>query len=304
MKIAFTSCMNLGEHPQQDVWDRIAAEHPDYLFLLGDQIYMDFFPHLGEPEGWPLTKFDAEMSAKYQAQWNQPQFRSLWDRMLTRRMNDGGVYGTWDDHDFAWNNANGVAVPADKKAIARRLFSQYMQIQPKENGIQYAVSLKHQATIVGKVIFLDTRWYREPAGDNADLLGAEQFEFLRKELDNVPGLIILCAGTPMRGTGKGWVPYRRDYQRFLQLVGDRKIIFLSGDIHENDFLPPSTGTRLFEIISSGAAVTKYKLVGKRENFGVLEYTDSVTRVTLHDRHRRRQVYEINNSTFSYDEVDN
>jgi alkaline phosphatase D len=106
----------------------------------------------------------------------------------------------------------------------------------------------------------------------------------------------------MRATGNGWVPYRRDYRKFLDIIGGRNIIFLSGDIHENAFLPPSTGTRLFEIIASGAAVTKYKLVGKRENYGLLEYSPASTTVTLYDR-RRHQSYRIDNASFEYEELE-
>ncbi|MET3391707.1 phosphodiesterase/alkaline phosphatase D-like protein [Variovorax sp. 1140] len=130
MKIAFTSCMNFKPGPDgyQHVWDRIAQEQPDYLFLLGDQIYMDYFPRLGEPSKWDAAKFADVMQGKYEAQWNVANFKALRDALRQKQDNGGGVYGTWDDHDFAWNNAHGSDVSAAVKQQTRRLFTQYMQI--------------------------------------------------------------------------------------------------------------------------------------------------------------------------------
>lgn len=301
MKIAFASCMNLKPDQPQQIWSQIAAAQPDYLFLLGDQIYMDFFLTLGDPAGWGDAKFRQVMLDKYRAQWAEPHFRALFSGMRQRQDVDGGVYGTWDDHDFAWNNACGAQVPAAKKAISRQLFSQFMQIDPPAAGLCYAVPLKHMGQTVGKAIFLDTRWYRDSAGDNQDLLGEAQFAFLQQELQHAEGLIVVCAGTPMRAPGNSWEPYRRDHRRFLELIGSRKAIFLSGDIHENIFRPPSHGTRLFEIISSGASVTKYQFFGKRRNYGILDYSPASTTVTLVDK-RGQQSYRIDNDSFAYEKL--
>lgn len=304
MKIAFTSCMNLGSDPDavQLVWNRIAVEQPDYLFLLGDQIYMDFFPTLGAPAGWDLAKFKAVMTAKYEAQWNRPNFKLLLAALRQRQGNGGGVYGTWDDHDFAWNNACGPEVEPAVKTVSRELFSQFMQIDPPTAGLYYSVPLVHGQQTIGRAIFLDTRWYRDVPGDNHDLLGEDQFRFLTRELDEETGLVVLCAGTPIRATGNGWMRYQRDYKRFLKIIGQRKIIFLSGDIHENAFLPPAGGTNLYEVISSGAFVTKYKYVGKRENFGILEYAPGRIDIKHFDKHGLEMHNTIDNATFVHDEL--
>lgn len=304
MKIAFASCMNFEAGPggYQRVWNRIAAEQPDYLFLLGDQIYMDFFPHLEEPAGWKAPQFREVMTAKYTAQWNVPNFRLLFDGMRQRQDSGGGVYGTWDDHDFAWNNACGTQVDPAVKAVSRELFSQFMRIDPPTEGIYYAIPLFHQQQRIGKAIFLDTRWYRDLPGDDHTLLGEDQFKFLEAQLKDEPGFVVICAGTPIRATGNGWMRYRDDYARFRQLIYKRNVIFLSGDIHENAFLPPPGETNIFEIISSGAFVTKYKYVGDRENFGILDYTPASTDIKLFDKHGLETHNVIDNATFSYQEV--
>ncbi len=301
MKIAFTSCMRIESFPEQQVWKQIAQEKPDYLFLLGDNIYMDFFPDLGKPEHWNDEKFETTMRAKYEAQWAEPNFKSIFSNLRQRQNMDGGVYGTWDDHDFAWNNACGVEVPLTKQAIARKLFNQFMQCNPGSDKMYYLVPLNHAGKIVGKAIFLDTRSYRDLPGKSGRLLGEEQFQFLKQELNHPYPLTILCAGTPMRASG-GWKQYHQDYSRFLDLIGSRKLVFLSGDIHENNFIPPSNRNNLFEIISSGAAIYKYKFIGKRRNYGILDWSPDKVRVKLVDRHQV-QSYTINNDDFSYVEHD-
>jgi len=64
-KIAFTSCMRADAFPVQPVWQVIdEVVDPEYLFLLGDQIYMDFgWKVFGkEPIGSPeiLSSFSHE----------------------------------------------------------------------------------------------------------------------------------------------------------------------------------------------------------------------------------------------------
>ena len=300
MKIAFGSCISRRIFPKQPVWDDIAQENPDYLFLLGDQIYMDYFPTLGAPAGWTLQAFRDYMVGEYEAQWSEPHFSKL-----VTRLNAGGarrVHGTWDDHDFAWNNAPGRLVPQDKKDVARALFCSRMGIKPAGAGVQYSTLLKHEGQTVGKAIFLDTRWYRDVEADNHELLGEEQFKFLQKELEDTHALTIICAGTPMRATGKGWMAYKRDYQRAMNLIGDRKVIFLSGDIHENAFLPPSGGTRLYEIISSGVAIKKFAFAGTRRNYGILDWSPEATHVKLVDK-RGSVAYRIDNERFEFEEVE-
>ncbi|MDM0052990.1 alkaline phosphatase D family protein [Variovorax sp. J22R115] len=301
MKIAFASCCNLKLYPEQPIWDEIASEAPDYLFLLGDQIYMDFFPNLEKPKDWPVAKFRTEMADRYEKQWREKHFAALVETVRGK----GGVHGTWDDHDFAWNDACGMHVQQAKKDVARQFFCKYMGVVPRGEGIFHVVPLFDGGTKLAKAIFVDTRWYRDLEGDHNDLLGEEQFEFLQQELNADAGLLtIVCAGTPMRATGKGWHAYKRDHQRFMQMVGDRKVIFLSGDIHENLFIPPSSGTHLYEIISSGVAVKKLGIIGSRHNFGLLDWRpDNRIKVTLRDK-RGRVVYLINNNaTFDHQEFD-
>ena len=300
MKIAFASCMNRRLFSDQPIWKDMAQVAPDYLFLLGDQIYMDYFPDLGAPADWSFDDFATHMRAEYEAQWNERHFSDLVNQL--RQDGTQRVHGTWDDHDFAWNNACGRHVSQNKKDISRQLFCQRMNITPAGAGVQYAIDLLHGGLRIGKAIFLDTRWYRDDEGDDRDLLGAEQYEFLKRELHEPLALTVICAGTPMRATGKGWTAYKHEYQRVMKLIGERKVIFLSGDIHENAFLPPSLGTRLYEVISSGAAIKKYAFAGTRRNYGILDWNPTHTDVRLVDK-RGSVAYRIDNETYDFEEME-
>lgn len=313
MKIAFTSCMNFKPGPDgyQHVWDRIAQEQPDYLFLLGDQIYMDYFPNLGDPSHGDPALFAQLMKAKYEAQWAVPNFKALRDALRQKQGNGGGVYGTWDDHNFAWNNAYGSKVGATMKKHSRGLFTHYMGIEqleapvhldPSIDGIYYSIPLIHQQQRIGKAIFLDTRWYSDKPGDAQPLLGQKQLDYLKQELAGEQGYVLICAGTPIRATGNGWMRYRDDYARFRAIIQGRKSIFLTGDIHENAFLPPAGETKMFEVVSSGAFVTKYYLTGERENFGILEYTPASTDIKLFDKRGLEMHNVIDNATFMHREI--
>ena len=154
MKIVFTSCMDAERDPVQPVWNRIAAEKPDVLMLLGDQIYMDW-GDLNEPK-WladlraelpkqtrTLKRFAKAMHRRYARQWAVESFRSML-RGLPHGRGEDRLLVIWDDHDFAWNNSVGFDNPAlpvpykhgvlsEVKQVSRRLAVQF--IDQLRNGV-------------------------------------------------------------------------------------------------------------------------------------------------------------------------
>jgi alkaline phosphatase D len=175
-------------------------------------------------------------------------------------------------------------------------------LDPKIDGIYYSVPLMHQQQRIGKAIFLDTRWYSKDPGDASPLLGQKQLDYLKQELANEQGYVLICAGMPIRATGNGWMRYRDDYAKFREIIYKRNVIFLTGDIHENAFLPPAGETKMFEVVSSGAFVTKYYYTGERENFGILEYSPASTDIKLFDKRGLGRHNVIDNATFVHKEI--
>ena len=146
-RIAFAACFKLNSDPQQRVWQEIAAQQPDHLLLLGDQIYMDFQGdkrrgdgeligyELGDPANLADSVFEQQMRLRYQRQLAAPGFRALVEATLVK----GKVDLVWDDHDFGFNNAIGRPggemdddpvyarrlISGPKKAIALKCFNEF-----------------------------------------------------------------------------------------------------------------------------------------------------------------------------------
>ena len=80
--LCFGSCNR--ESRSQDFWPTIAEQNPDLFIAAGDNIYAD------------TTKPEV-MLRKYLELKNDPYYRDFIAHVP--------MIGTWDDHDFGWNNA-------------------------------------------------------------------------------------------------------------------------------------------------------------------------------------------------------
>lgn len=201
MKIAFTSCAYRQKYPVQPGWQRIQVLAPDVLLLLGDQIYMDFLPRflggdLYAPRKFTLAEFASRMYERYREQYEETHFRDLLNARPDMR-----VAATWDDHDFAWNNACGGRCPEakpgemdtrmtedgakhkvsdDHKWITRALFMQYLStVRARENHypdppfdisnppigqVPSDTGIQEAFDLEGgrtRVVMLDTRYHRD-----------------------------------------------------------------------------------------------------------------------------------------------
>lgn len=279
-KIAFTSCARYEAFREQPQWRDIENADPDYLFLLGDQIYMDFgyWPfgneRNGTPRRYPKEKFERIMKEKYDRQWSEPNFRHLFDRMKAK----DAVYGVWDDHDFAWNNALGSKVPDEIKRISRDCFHHWMDCSTNRPEVYCHIDIPDT-----RVIFLDNRYY----ASDATLLGAKQFEFMAAKLNHPQKYTFICAGLTLTRGCDNWSKYESDYRKFCALIGQHEnVIFLSGDIHRNAFSPPAADRNCYEIVSSGLAVGYFGLPFKfddRRNWGLIEFDENEILVRLHSK---------------------
>jgi phosphodiesterase/alkaline phosphatase D-like protein len=254
----------------QPGWQHINNADPDYLFLLGDHIYMDWTGNLGEPENYTFVKFKAEMKIKYENQWNEPHFKALIEKMR----NKNGLFGTWDDHDFAWNNAKGAEMISNreklKKEFSRATFHEYFyNCSTNLPELYYAIDTPH-----ARVIFLDNRYYAERSGKNRKLLGTKQFSYLHEKLSHNLKYTIICGGLTLTEMTENWQDYPNELQYLSEMLAEKeRVLFLAGDIHKNVFVKPKklkNGVKTPpQIISSGKAI---KLFGERHNWAMLDFT--------------------------------
>ncbi len=279
MKIAFTSCMRYESYNIQPGWKHINDSDPDYLFLLGDHIYMDWVPHLGAPKDYSLVQFKNEMKSKYENQWNEPHFKALIEKMV----NKNGLFGTWDDHDFAWNNANGAEMTTNreklKKEFSRTMFHEYFHnCSTNLPEVYYAIDTPH-----ARVIFLDNRYYAESPGKNKKLLGTKQFNYLYDKLNHNLKYTIVCGGLTLTEMTENWKNYSNELQYLSEMLSEKEnVLFLAGDIHKNAFVKPKklkNGIKTPpQIISSGKAI---KLFGERHNWAMLDFTNEGVKVQFY-----------------------
>jgi len=277
------------------VWRDILAQDPDYLLLLGDQIYMDFgfWPfsneYRGKPKSYTPAQFAAVMRQKYEQQWAEPHFNRLVAHMRAKN----GFFGTWDDHDFAWNNAYGNdptladdVFLAEKKQISRDLFHEFMACATHLPEVYGCVD-----TPLARAILLDNRFHATPLDvPQPALMGPQQMAFLAAHLQHDRPYTLICGGLTLTHSAERWSKYQKEFVHFQQLVAGAsgKVIYLGGDIHTNALDAPSANGSppCYEIISSGACVNYLGLPFEfdlRRNWSLLELSEQEVMVSQHDK---------------------
>ncbi|MGY3571987.1 alkaline phosphatase D family protein [Vibrio paucivorans] len=304
-KVAFASCCRLEAFPdvpladKQPEWKEIHAQDPDYLLLLGDNIYMDYGllgdEPVGSPEHLSCSEFEQKMESKYHAQFSVPHFKNLIDEMKAK----GGMLATWDDHDFAWNDAKGSEVPDDKKNASTRLFKKWVLDEPDDGTPIYRyVDLPHEAP-VARFIILDVRSYSQRIspqyhGPNTvhspshgkSLLGEEQKQFLFDVLEHDLPHTFICAGLTMTAGSENFSEYEEEFEEFFDAVEScsSNVFWVAGDIHKNRYYPPKKRKRpCHELISSGISINYLGLpwaLDDRHNWGVIKFDESNVELVL------------------------
>lgn len=285
MRIAFTSCLDAIDAPQQPVWAALAAERPEVLLLLGDTIYMDYGPSLGWPKAYSLKKFAREMHRRYAAQWAVPGWRAALQQIKVRA-------AIWDDHDYAWELSHGAGegswrVPDDKHRISRALFrqfsdclntlpTQYPACPPLATLLQEPLAGIRHAFVHRGVQFLmvDGRSHREPKPNNwqdlqrASQIGQDQRNWLMQQHQAHGGVSVLASGSTLTRSGDSWDDWS-DCDWLREVWAPRQLLVLSGDIHDNRYIRHTTASgALHECTSSGAARPGWG--GVVGHFGVVE----------------------------------
>tara|TARA_B110000285_G_scaffold46734_1_gene52551 strand:- start:3181 stop:4230 length:1050 start_codon:yes stop_codon:yes gene_type:complete len=237
--IAFGSCGH-QDNPLT-IFNNIAALQPDLFVFLGDNIYGD-------------TKEMDTLKAKYKKLSDKPSFQNL--------KKNTTIIGTWDDHDFGWNDSGRhYQFKEESKEIFLDFFEEPLDSERRNHkGIYHAYEYKHQGKII-QVILLDGRTFRDslldyageykddrrffyepdyfphPIDSDKTLLGAAQWEWLEKELQKPADVRIIGSGTQFGISFNGyeaWANFPNEQLRFLNLIKKTKangVLFITGDVH-------------------------------------------------------------------------
>ena len=231
IKIIFGSCSN-QETPMPH-WKHINSYNPNYLILLGDNVYGDF------------KSSDAENLKSAYSKLNKNKF------FLNLRKNTT-IYPIWDDHDYGVNDG-GKYWPY--KEIAQQLFLDFYNVQEndlrrKRKGIYHSWSITNNIKI--KVIALDTRFFKDDFKKNYNhnikkkyvpnydttktILGEKQWIWLKEQIkDNYDILLLLSSiqVIPKEHGWEKWYNFPNERKKLLDLINNTQklTIILSGDRH-------------------------------------------------------------------------
>lgn len=238
LNVAFISCVNDTTDP---VWREMAKHDLDLLCFGGDTPYAD-------------TGDLSDLRSKHRHLLQRPALAALCKNV--------SLAGTWDDHDFGKNNANGKSA-AGLKQNTRRAFMEYRvqdQYGSGEEGI-------YQKTDRGamEVFLLDARWYSQtgpsPANpDQSTCFGKDQWQWLLESLrsSEAPFRVLL--------QGQIWQDkknsetddmhtYYAERDALLDFIKQERIpgvVLVGGDIHVSRYLmhPQRVGYDLHDFIIS------------------------------------------------------
>ncbi len=224
-----------------EVWNRIGKSNIDGIVLLGDTPYID------------ATELSTQRE-KYKEFSNFSAFKNLTQSIP--------FWGTWDDHDFAYNDSDGTA---KGKENSLKVFKEYRPNASFGDGNEgIYTKFSYGAT---EVFILDTRWWSWTTSSYADstkktLLGKTQWEWLKKSLveSKATFKLIACGmiwDDKENGEKDDWGTYMHERDALFQFIGDQKIsgvVLIGGDIHVSRVLRYNTekqiGYPLYQFITS------------------------------------------------------
>ncbi len=224
------------------VWRQADREQIDVCLLIGDTPYIDT----------SKLRIQRKRYAQFAA---VPEMREL--------LCHTSWYGTWDDHDFGWNDGDGRLEGKDR---SRQAFIEY-HAHPTYGQNEEGIYTKFRRGPV-EVFLLDTRYFSamEPSPfrkHQASLLGRVQWKWLQDGLaaSTAPVKLLTCGmiwnGATRPGKEDHWGSYPHELDALFRFIGEKEIfgvVLVAGDIHRSRVLRHATKDRagydIYELISS------------------------------------------------------
>jgi alkaline phosphatase D len=253
-RIAFGSCVH--QDKPQPIWEAIVGVKPDLFLFAGDNIYGD------------TSDMDV-LKKKYAKLGAQPGYQKL--------LKACPVLATWDDHDYGLNDAG---LDYTRREESQQTFLDFFGVpkdspRRKQKGIHHAVTFGPPDQRV-QIILLDTRYHRSKlkkaaktfagkgpyvadTSDGVTMLGAEQWQWLEKQLQQPARLRLIVSSVqviPEDHNWEKWMNFPAEREKLFKLIRDTKangVVFLSGDRHlaELSLMDGGVGYPLYDLTSSG-----------------------------------------------------
>jgi alkaline phosphatase D len=208
-----------------EIFDAIAAKHPDLMVWMGDNLY---FQHADELD-------PQSMAARYRRQRGFGPLQGL----LTATAH----VATWDDHDYGPNDANvSYTMKGDSLALFKRYWANPSYGLPDAAGVFGRVRYGDV-----DIFLLDDRWYRSANdlldGPDKTMFGAAQLAWLRNALvySRAPVKLVVNGSQLWNRANRfeGWNRFAVEQHAFRDWLLAQRIeglVFLSGDRHFSELL--------------------------------------------------------------------
>lgn len=266
-RVAFGSCAD--QDKPLPIFDTIAAQKPDLLILLGDNIYADLDR---------TRKVTTEViREKYEVLGKLP----AWQKLRT----GCPVMATWDDHDYGINDAGReFEFKKDSQALFHDFFGTPADSpRRKQEGVYSAQTFGPEGKRV-QVILLDMRYFRselkyggptriEPYGmirkpylpqdePGATFLGDAQWKWLEEQFRTPAEVRLLGSSVQLLSNDhpfEKWGNIPAERNKLFQLIRDTDangVVVLSGDRHlgELSLSTDDVGYPLYDLTASGLNV--------------------------------------------------
>jgi hypothetical protein len=243
LRLAVVSCLSDFFPENFKIWEALARENPEYLLMIGDNVY-------------------ADVSSATTSQVTDPEV--IWERYVDARLRYPfffqqkliPTHGLWDDHDYGANDSN---ITFQHKEASREIFEAFFAQDLSDDDWSKGYGVGGLLSLGDfNFYFLDGRFFRSPEKSGSHL-GLDQTAWFYSKLreETTPSLIIkgdqFFGGYHARESFEGNHP-----ENFLEFVNQLKqiptpFIFLSGDRHMSEIMqfPRSLfGKPSFEITSS------------------------------------------------------
>lgn len=268
LKIAVVSCMDDGFSKNFKIWDVLAGKNPEYLLMIGDNVYAD-----RQTDGQLLNSTPETLWERYS------DIRLTLPFYFQKKLIP--VHALWDDHDYGANGANeNFEHKEDSREIFEAFFGQSLSDESytKGHGVGGLLSLGDF-----NLYFLDARYFRSSHKDGKHL-GIEQEQWLFNSLKEQDQPSFIVKGDQFFGGYHRFESFEGnhpgDFNRFVTELKKLKtpFVFLSGDRHMSEIMqfPRSLfGLPSFEITSSPIHGKVYPESGEENPWRVVSTHEKV-----------------------------
>ena len=234
IKLGFGSCLFQGDSMQ--ILSIVKKQKPRFFVFLGDNVYGNF-----KSKTWPLWRAYRRQKMNLEAiGWSVPSLR------------------VWDDGDMGANDGGGDFVHLQR---SKKLFLEQWEIDKNDpRHEQDALYLERRMSAYGReiqILILDVRsqkssWKSNPAGnqlkrylpdrsETKTMLGAEQWNWLRKRANEKVDLRVVVSSIQVLATGHNWECWNmfpKERFKLLNLLNNqtaKRTLLVSGDRHRAAF---------------------------------------------------------------------